>query len=157
MAKRIAKSEIANIGRAEFRYRMMHDVVAHVSKHGRLHVPLLTLVTCFIDGLARGKPGKTKEAYLRYLKRYFPELCADLGAEVFYEKYRNAAVHEFSIKRGYGIERNSAMRGRYADTVEVRRSGRPIVRLNIDRLVDNFLDHIRKLKRRVKKKNFRAT
>ena len=108
-------------------------------------MPLLNLVSAFIDGLARGKPGETKKAYLAYLKEHFPELCAELGAEVFYSKYRSAAIHEFSIKPGFAIGRNSGLKGRYVGTQEVRETGETITILNIDKLVNDFLHHVKTL------------
>jgi len=130
---------ITNIGDPEFRTRMMREVVAHVKKHGKLHVPLLALVSCFIDGLARGPKSKTKKAYITYLKKHFPELCRELGAEAFYTKFRCATIHEFSIKEGYGIARDSYMKGSYVKYAD------NILWLNIDKLVDDFLAHIEKI------------
>lgn len=151
MPKKISKSSITDIGKNEFRTRMMGKVITHIKKDGSLHVPLLTLITCFIDGLAKGKKGETKPAYLNYIKKHFPELCKELGAEVFYNKYRNAAVHEFSIKKGYGIDRNSSMKGKYIDTQIIIESNKKLIVLNIDKLVDDFLQHIQKLRKKYKK------
>ena len=136
---------ITNIGDREFRTRMMAKVVAHVKKHGKLHVPLLALVSCFIDGLAKGAKGKTKKAYIDYLEKHFPELCKELGAEIFYTKFRCGTIHEFSIKKGYGIARDSYMKDSYVKSAD------NVLWLNIDKLVDDFLAHIEKI--RPKKKN----
>jgi len=131
---------ITNIGDHEFRTRMMAKVVAHVKKHGELHVPLLALVSCFIDGLAKGSKSKTKKAYINYLRKHFPELCKELGAEIFYTKFRCATIHEFSIKEGFGIARDSELKGKYTEYYH------NILWLNIDKLVDEFLAHIEKIR-----------
>ena len=117
---------------------MMRNCIRAVQTPGDLHFPLLNLVSTFIDGLASGASGGTKAAYLKYLERYFPDLCSSLGAEVFYAKYRCAAVHEFGIKPPYGIGRGSGMGGNYVETQVLEDLNHEITLLNIDRLVEDF-------------------
>ena len=128
-----------------FRYRMMREVVEAVVARGGLFMPLLNLVSTFIDGLASGPPGDTKKAYLQYLSTHFPDLCRALGAEVFYSKYRCAAVHEFNLKPGFAIGRDSGMDGQFAGTQVVKATGQELTILNIDRVVEAFLAHVRAL------------
>jgi len=153
MKKEVSITKIQNTGDPEFRYRMMRKVIETVSAKGTLHMPLLNLVTTFIDGLASGPSGASKGAYLDYLKAHFPNLCAAIGAEVFYSKYRNAAVHEFSLKKGFGIDRDAAMGGAYCDTQTVKETGLELTVLNIDRLVADFLAHVKSLEAKLKEKS----
>lgn len=151
MKKEASLSEVQSSGDPEFRYRMMREVVEVVAGRGTLFMPLLNLVTTFIDGLASGAPSGTKAAYLEYVKVHFPELCSSLGAEVFYNKYRNAAVHEFNLKPGFAIGRDSGMEGAYVGSQTITETGEEIKLLNIDRLVKDFLTHVRSLEEAAKK------
>lgn len=144
-------SEIQWSGDPAFRYRMMIEVVESVEQKGNLFIPLLNLIATFIDGLASGPKGGTKKAYLAYLGNYFPELCSALGSEVFYDSYRNKSVHEFDLKHGYGIGRDSGMNGAYCGTQKVKETSETIVVLNIDRLVRDFLAHVRVLEQSLPK------
>lgn len=142
--------EIQSSGDPAFRYRMMREVVEAVEARGTLFMPLLNLVSTFIDGLASGAPGNTKKAYLAYLEAQFPDLCKALGAEVFYSKYRCGAVHEFNLKDGFGIGRDSGMLGAYSGTQTIKDTGQEVTILNIDRLVIDFLAHVRSLEKSLK-------
>lgn len=144
-------SEIQWSGELAFRYRMMREVVESVEQKGTLFMPLLNLIATFIDGLALGPKGGTKKAYLAYLRNHFPDLCSALSAEVFYNSYRNKAVHEFDLKQGYGIGRDSGMHGAYSGTQRIKETGEAITVLNIDRLVQDFLSHIRLLEQNLRK------
>ena len=135
-------SEFANLANPTFRLTMMRDCVRAVQAPGHLWYPLLNLIATFIDGLASGPKGGTRAAYLSYLKAHFPDLCAAVGAKVFYENYRNAAVHEFGLKPDYAIGRDSGLNGAYVDTQLIRDTGAQITVLNIDRLVADFLAHV---------------
>ncbi len=121
---------------------MMRDCVRAVQAPGNLWYPLLNLITTFIDGLTSGPKGGTRAAYVSYLKAHFPDLCVAVGAEVFYENYRNVAVHEFGLKPGYAIGRNTGLKGAYADTQLIRDTGVQVTVLNIDRLLADFLAHV---------------
>ena len=145
MGKEISLTEIQQSGDPAFRFAMMRKVIEAVRKEGELYMPLLNLVSTFIDGLASGQPGATKPAYLNYLQTHFPDLCASIGAEVFYTNYRCGAVHEFSLKKGFGIERGEKMPCDYVDTKTIKETGEQITVLNIDRLIDDFLSHIKSL------------
>lgn len=145
MPSTVSLKEITDLGRPKLRIKMMRDVVLRVRRKPTLHFALLNLITAFIDGLASGKKGETKTAYLNYLKAHFPDLCAAVGAEVFYSKFRNGCVHEFGIKPGYAIDQNLGMRGEYVASIEVEETGQQHVVLNIDRLANDFLKHLKKL------------
>ena len=96
----------------------------------------------FIDGLASGPKGGTRAAYIAYLKANFPALSGAIGAEVFYDNYRNAAVHEFALMPGSAIGRDSGLKSAYVDTQVIRETGAQVTVLNIDRLVADFLSHV---------------
>jgi hypothetical protein len=135
-------ADFANLADPKLRLSWMRDCVEAVRTPGHLHYPLLNLVSTFIDGLASAPPGKTKNGYVDYLTEHFPELCAAVGAEIFYAKYRCKAVHEFGLADGFAIGRESGLAGKYADTQSI--NGKDYLILNIDRLVQDFLAHIDK-------------
>ncbi len=118
----------------------MRETVSQLHAHGELWFPLLNVVATFIDGLARGKSGESKKAYIEYLEKHFPELCKDLGAEVFYKSFRCAAVHEFGVRPPYALWRDADMNGKYIETVKY--GNEEWTTLNIDRLVRDFLNHV---------------
>ena len=150
MAKEISLREIQQCSDLAFRYAMMRKVIEAVRKEGDLYMPLLHLVTTFIGGLASGKPGVMKISYMNYLQAHFPDLCAAIGAESFYINYRCGAVHEFSLKKGFGIERGENMPNTYVDTITIKETGNQLTVLNIDRLIDDFIAHIRSLEESIK-------
>ena len=121
---------------------MMRDCIRAVQAPGTLWYPLLNLVATFIDGLASGKKGETRDAYIGYLTKNFPDLCAALGAVIFYENYRNAAVHEFGLKPGYAIGRDSGLKGAYVGSQRFSDTGEQVTVLNIDRLTADFVAHV---------------
>jgi hypothetical protein len=129
---------------------MMRDCIRAVQAPGHLWYPLLNLISTFIDGLASGPKSGTRAAYVSYLKAHFPHLCSAVGADTFYEKYRCATVHEFSLKTGYAIGRDSGLKGVYADTQLISDTGEKITVLNIDRLASDFLSHVEGLLARAK-------
>jgi hypothetical protein len=145
-----SSSKFTNLADPVFRLTMMRDCIRAVQAPGDLWYPLLNLISTFIDGLASGPKGGTRAAYVRYLKAHFPDLCSAVGAETFYERYRNAAVHEFSLKAGYAIGRDSGLKGAYTDTQLISDTGETITLLNIDRLVSDFLSHVEGLLARAK-------
>lgn len=124
---------------------MMREVVEVVHAKNELFLPLLNLVTTFIDGLAGGKRGAVEKDYVKYLELHFPALVAELPAKTFYRQYRCGAVHDFSPKPGYAIGRDHGMAEAYAATQRYPELGGSFTVLNIDRLVTDFLKHVRGL------------
>jgi hypothetical protein len=103
------------------------------------YVALLCLIVCGIDGLsAKGEKSK----YINALKKYFPDLCKELGALEFYNKYRNGIVHEFSFKKGYAIAENHEVNGKYLG--EITMNNKKYIGLNMDRLTEDFLNYLKK-------------
>jgi len=65
-----------------------------------------------------------------------------VGAQSFYDNFRNAAVHEFSLKPGFAIGRDSGMRGIYANVQQIHGVPGKTLVLNIDLLAKEFLAHL---------------
>ena len=121
---------------------MMRRSVAALLSDGSLWYPLLNVIATYIDGLANGPKGGTKAAYLQYVATNLPGLNAAVGAQVFYDNFRNAAVHEFALKPGFGIGRDSGMPGVYANKQQIPGIAGDTLVLNIDLLTNEFLGHI---------------
>ncbi len=138
-------SEIANIGDPIFRLTMMSKTVQIVRASGDLSYPLLNLIATFLDGLVSAPRGNNRAQYPAYLKKHFPDLSDSLGAEIFYDHYRCAAVHEFGLGNGYAIGLNDGMDGEYVAKQKIIDTGQVLTILNIERLADDFLRHINSL------------
>ena len=133
----------ADIGDRIWRLEQMRDCIIAVRQAGHLHYALLNLVTTFIDGLASGKEGDTKKAYLKYLQDNFPRLCSEISPRQFYAFYRCKAVHQFGLGEGYAIGRDSpSLNGTYVAEQLFTEVGKTITVLNIDMLVEDFLTHL---------------
>jgi hypothetical protein len=132
----------ANLANPSFRLGMMQRCVATIHAEGSLWYPLLNVISTFIDGLASGPRGGTRAAYLAYVKTNMPSLDGAVGAEVFYDNFRNAAVHEFSLKPGYAIGRDAGLQGKYAEKQQVAGVADPVLVLNIDMLHQEFSAHL---------------
>ena len=141
--KEIQSSQVTNIADMSSKVAMMRETVALLETRPDLGFVLLTLVAAFIDGLAKGAPGKTRVAYIDYLKNNFPELCLALGAEVFYAHIRNAAIHEFAPRPPIALAHESELMGQYAETREL--NGEHWTVLNVDKIVTDFKHHLDKL------------
>ena len=48
-------------------------------------------------------------------------------------------MHEFRVKGGFAIGRQSSMGSQYISEITIKETGDKLVSLNIDRLVDDFL------------------
>jgi len=131
--KKVSTEIIFNPKNKNSRRRGMLKPIKDVSGNKEF-LATLCLICCFIDGLGNG----TKEEYLDNLKQYFPDLCKELGAIIFYEKYRNGIVHEFSPKKGFGIAENYEIRGKYIEEVEIKETKKKIKFLNIERFEKDF-------------------
>jgi hypothetical protein len=117
---------------------MMRDTVALLEQRPDLGFVLMSLIAAFIDGLAKGKRGETRKAYLEYLKTHFPTLCTELGAEAFYAHFRSCAIHEFAPRPPFSLAHGGA--GEYVSTEP--HEGQEWSILNVDRLVADFKQHL---------------
>lgn len=139
MVKKNSQKNITNIAGKEFTTRMMGESVKKCFDKD-LFLPALILICCYIDGLSNGE----KDGYIKNLKLHFPDLCKELGAQIFYQKYRNGVIHEFGMKDGFalgrgGIDINSC----YIQEQIIEESRTKLFTLNIDRFVKEFLDWIK--------------
>jgi hypothetical protein len=139
------RGQATNIADPAVHVQMMRDTVKLLQQRPDLGFVLMSLIAAFIDGLAKGQPGHTREAYLEYLKRHFPTLCTELGAETFYAHFRSCAIHEFAPRPPFGVAHGGA--GEYVATRDD--AGEQWSFLNVDRLVADFLMHLDSLSGRV--------
>lgn len=137
----IDPNKITDTRDLEFITRMMKESVSRCKKD-KLFMPSLCLIACFIDGLGDG----TKKNYLNNLKTHFPDLCTELGALVFYQKYRNGIVHEFDPRNGFGIARNDEIDNKYVTEVNIQGTNEKIKFLNIDLLISDFIKWIKEVR-----------
>lgn len=136
--KTIAESEITYIHDGEFLPRQIKESVDFLIRK-EYFVPALCVMACAIDALvAKGE----KPRYLIALKDNFPELCSELGALVFYEKYRNGSAHLLAPLKGFAISRESEMKGQYAIEIKVKETKKQMTSLNIDRFYRDFNEFI---------------
>jgi hypothetical protein len=132
----------ANLADPGVRLTMMRRSVDAFLNEGSLWYPLLNIIATYIDGLANGPKGGTKAAYLRYVATNLPRLDAAVCAQTFYDTFRNAAVHEFALKPGFAIGRDSGMPGVYFDKQQIPGVAGDVRVLNIDLLANEFLRHL---------------
>lgn len=139
-------TQAANIAEPALRLEQMAKSVEALRGEGTLWYSLLNMIAAYIDGLASGPKGGTRAAYIAYVEKHFPALSAELGATVFYENYRNATIHEFGLRPGYAIGRDSGMGGHYVAVQPMVETEQDVLVLNIDRLALDFEAHIEALK-----------
>ena len=142
MAIKIPRSQFCDLSDHRALAATAEEVVQKCLDDGSFSA-VLCLVACYIDALSGGK----RWLYLAALESDFPDLCAAMDAEVFYEKYRNGIVHEFSQKRGYAIAEEREMKGAYVDDADIE-SGGPtkLIALNIERLAKDFITYARRVR-----------
>jgi hypothetical protein len=138
----VTGGQMTNIADPAVRIEMMRSTVSLLEQRPELGFVLMSVVAAFIDGLAKGPPGHTREAYLAYLKQNFPTLCAELGAETFYAHFRSCGIHEFAPRPPFGVAHGGA--GEYVSNRE--EGGMQWSFLNVDRLVVDFKAHLDSLK-----------
>jgi len=139
MKKQISQNNITNADNKEFITRQMKESVKHCYQND-LYFPALTLICSYIDGLGEGN----KKDYLKNLQTHFPELCTQLGALTFYQKYRNGIIHEFCMKPDFALDRNQSMNGQYIQEYVVSETSQKLTALNIDKLVEDFINWVNK-------------
>jgi hypothetical protein len=146
-------ADAANIADPELRFGQMTESVRAIRDGGTLWYSLLNMISAYIDGLASGSKGGTRSANIKYLEAHFPALNGALGAEVFYENYRNATIHEFGLRPGYTIGRDSGLGRDYVARQAIKETGGTLVVLNIDRHASDFLAHVEYLRQSAGGKN----
>jgi hypothetical protein len=138
-------SHPANLADPEFRLSMMRDTVVALRDQGTLWYPLLNVIATLIDGLASGRKGGTKVAYLKYINANLPMLAEQVGAELFCKHFRNPTIHQYALADGFAIGRNSEMPGMYLSSHHIPRLESSLTVLNIELLVQEFLSHLDEL------------
>ena len=142
MAIKIPRSQFCDLSDHQALAATAQKVVQDCLKE-KSFSPILCLVTCYIDALSGGK----RWLYLAALESDFPDLCAAMDAEVFYEKYRNGIVHEFSPKKGYAIAEDHELKGAYVAEVDIEPDGpKNLIALNIERLAKDFIAYARRVR-----------
>lgn len=135
-------TDYANLADPRFRLQMMRDTVIALRDANTLWYPVLNVITALIDGLASAPRGKTRAAFIAYVESNLPKLHADVGAERFYENFRNPAIHEYGLRGNHAIGRNVGMAGRYYEPQTVPGIPGMTNVLNIDMLIEEFLTHL---------------
>lgn len=134
--------QIFNIADLDNKIKLMKETITIVSANPDLGFVTAHLISSFIDGLVAAPIGQTREEYLVYLKKNFPELCSTLGAGLFYDNLRNKAIHEFAVLPPLALKHEEYFEDKdtYADIINY--NGTDFICLNIDRLTRDFLQHL---------------
>jgi len=123
--------------------KLMQKAIQHLQGDPDLGFVKLLLVATFIDGLVQSPKGRVGVPYKQYLETHFPEMCKQLGAEVFYEYFRNSSIHEFAPRPPFALGSTKSLGQAYVGRWKIE--NREWTLLNIDRLVADFLQHLGKL------------
>lgn len=139
--------EIFHISDCRNRLNLMQETIETLSKNPDLGFAVAHSISVFIDGLASGHKGKTRTVYIKYLKKYFPELCKSLGADLFYTHLRCKAVHEFALKPPLTLAHSQGFddENSYVEPIEIDKKKYKC--LNVDKLAKDFLEHIENIKK----------
>jgi hypothetical protein len=138
----ISDAPAFNIADEASKRQLMRLAIRSLETHPDNAFVLLHVVAAFIDGLAAGSPGKTREAFLSYMGTHFANLCQAIGAEVFYSQVRCKAVHEFALSPPFALSHSSGLADRTAITEQVIRHGTQWTLLNLERVVEEFTRHL---------------
>lgn len=120
--------------------KRMADAV-ELCRDNSFFVPALVLAAAGIDRLAgvRKTDKAQKIAYLKLLKKEFPELCKQISPTEFYSKIRSGLVHGFSPAKGYGLANAQEMDGEYVADLPLRGTRKRFKALNVDRFITDFV------------------
>jgi hypothetical protein len=120
--------------------KRMADAVELCRDHS-YWVPALVLATAGIDRLAgiRKTDKAQKIAYMKLLKREFPDLCKQISPNEFYSKIRSGLVHGYSPSKGYGLANAQEMDGEYVAEFPLRGTRKKFRALNVDRFIRDFV------------------
>jgi len=142
MAKKIPKEEYVVLTDQRTLADELKKSVQVCYKEGR-YVAVLCIIVCGIDALASVNKslGLTahKKVYLSILEKHFPVLCEKLGAQKFYDMYRNGMVHHFHPMRGYIMSQDQDLNGEYVAELEIEGRPGPRISINMDRLIADFI------------------
>jgi len=153
MTKKLPKSAFFNIKTPKNLYSTMHHDVKLLYDR-RAYVTCTMVILCCIDALAASKGNATSGKFGAFVRKHFPELCADLdgtvrgksGEMILYDFFRNGFAHLFTPKPGFLIAEVEELEGRYAGRLEFGGVGK-FIAINADRLARDFLRLIESLKK----------
>jgi hypothetical protein len=120
--------------------RLMRESIRLLEANKDMGFVLLLHICNYIDGFVRAERRNVKPQYIAYLEAHFPDLCREVGAENFYEHFRNKAVHEFAPLPPYALSDNRSMHGKYCFDEVI--NGHVWRVMNVDRLIDDFKSHL---------------
>jgi len=138
----LSGTPLFNLADPKSKCRLMREALDALDSNPDLAFVSLHLVSAFIDGLAAGNTGKTKASYLLYLQEHFPQLCQELGAEIFYTHVRSKAVHEFALRPPLALSRSTGMQDKNAYCETVSMDGAEWTLVNLERVLADFRTHL---------------
>ncbi len=139
---RISSDQYFDLTNPQKRYNAMAGAVQFLLER-KHYVATLCLVACYFDEMSTA--GRhTASKYLEFLEQQFPDLCKELGAQVFYSKFRCGLVHEFSPETGFALAEDRETRGAYTGRFEVEGREDTLIALNVERLANEFMALARK-------------
>lgn len=139
---KISADQYFDLTNPQKRYKAMADAVQFLLER-KHYVATLCLVACYLDEMSTAGRHTARE-YLEFLERQFPDLCRELGAQVFYSKFRCGLVHEFSPETGFAVAEDREARGAYTGRFEVEGREDILIGLNVERLAAEFIALARK-------------
>ncbi len=141
LPEKVIKSEaFMDLGDKGRTLRSMRETIDFLLERQK-YIGLLIVVVCVIDALNDG----SQDRFEKFLERHFAELCRDLPARKFYEKYRNPIVHNFRLRKGYAIVENHEACGRYFyPSFKLEGTDRTFGGLNIDRFARDMMSYLDK-------------
>jgi hypothetical protein len=131
--RKITADQFMDLGDKQRVARTIADAVDLLIAHG-FFTPAFCLIAAGIDGIAGGE----RDKYLAALEQHFPDLCRRLGAEVFYAKYRNGMIHEYSPKKGFGLTEDKEVGPVIVETLIVDGHSDPLICVNVEALARQF-------------------
>jgi hypothetical protein len=107
----------------------------------QLFTPAFCLIAAGIDGIAGGD----RDKYIATLEEHFPDLCQALGAEVFYSKYRNGMIHEYSPKKGFGLTEDKEVGTTIVETLKIEGQHDQLICVNVEALARDFENYVHRI------------
>jgi hypothetical protein len=133
---------VCNLADHNTKVQLMRIAIETLSKNPDMGIVVALLITTFIDSLAES----SKLFFYEYLESHFPELDKEFGFMMVHRNLRNKAVHEFAVKPPLAL----AHRHHFTDGntyKEIKKIGdQEWTFLNVDRLTEEFLRHLDKIK-----------
>ena len=140
--KNLPSTRVFNIADPPNKHRLMRESLSALEPNPDLGFVAIHLVAAFIDGLASGPAGGTRDAYLEYLRHNFPDMCRAIGAEMFYSHIRNKAVHEFAVLPPFGLAHSNDLSDPSAHTESRLIDGKQWILINVERVLADFRSHL---------------